>query len=118
MSFIRDELTSLNELRNSVKRKLEQLHFESRNEGAPRVEVVDVAAASKTPQSDSRTLWMMVLPPAVLFIVLGFFLVLDARPLRRPAATRDHRPAVNLRGRSILHPPIFTTPASPSTVIR
>ena len=88
ITFIKEELTSLYSMKDSVRRKLEQLIFESQ-EGAPRVEVVDAAPASKTPQSDSRSLWMMVLPPVVLFMLLGFFLVLDARPQARPAATRD-----------------------------
>ncbi len=86
ISFVRDELASLHSMRDSVIRKLEQLNFESQK-GAPRVEVVDPASASKTPQSHLRTRWMMMLSPAVLVILIGFFLVFDARyQTRRPAA--------------------------------
>jgi hypothetical protein len=88
IGFLRDELTSLYSMRDIVIRKIEQLNFESQK-GAPKVYVVDAAEASKTPQSDSRRLWMMVLPPVVLVMLLGFFLVLDSRPQARPAATRD-----------------------------
>jgi hypothetical protein len=79
ITFIKEELTSLYSMKDSVRRKVEQFRFESQK-GAARVEVVDAAAASKTPQSDSRSLWMRVLPTVVLFMLLGFFLVLDTRP--------------------------------------
>jgi capsular polysaccharide biosynthesis protein len=88
IEFLRDELTSLKSMRDSVRRKVEQLAFESLK-GKARADVVDAASASKTPRSDSRRLWMMVLPPAVFFVLLGFFLVLDTRPQARPTATRD-----------------------------
>jgi uncharacterized protein involved in exopolysaccharide biosynthesis len=88
ITFIKEELTGLYSLRDIVRRKLEQLGFESQK-GVARVEVVDAASASKTPQSESPSLWMMVLPAVVLFMLLGFFLVLDTRSRARPAATRD-----------------------------
>jgi hypothetical protein len=75
-------------MRDSVRRKVEQLNFEAQK-GTAKVEVVDAAAASKTPQGDSRRLWLMVLPPVVFFMLLGFFLVLETRPRARQAATRD-----------------------------
>jgi capsular polysaccharide biosynthesis protein len=79
ITFIRDELSSLNGMKDSVKRKLEKLQFESRKEGAPRVYVVDPAAASKSPRTDSRIGYLMSLPLGVLTILLGFFVVLEAR---------------------------------------
>ena len=59
-----------------------------------------------------------MLPPAVLFMLLGFFLVLDARSQTAETSSEGSQPAMNRRGRATCHPPIFTTPASPSTVIR
>jgi capsular polysaccharide biosynthesis protein len=88
ISFIRDELNSLNDIINSVRRKLEQLNFESQRNTA-RVYVVDAASASRTPQSDRRQFWMMLLPVAVFIMLLGFFLVLDARSQPPRPAVRD-----------------------------
>jgi capsular polysaccharide biosynthesis protein len=88
ISFIRDELNRLNDMINSVRRKLEQLQFESRKQTA-RMYVVDAASASRTPQSDRRQFWMMLLPPAVFIFLLGFFLVLDARSQPPRPAVRD-----------------------------
>ena len=68
-----------------MRRKLEQLNFESQK-GTARVEVVDSASASRTPQSDRRQLGMMMLPLAVFVVLLGFFLVFDARLTSRRAA--------------------------------
>jgi hypothetical protein len=95
ITFIRDELTSLKDMRDSVRRKLEQLQFESQKGGAPRVEVVGAASASKTPQSDSRMLWRVILPLAVLVVLLGTVLVLEAGFQTRRPAVRDHNLPVN-----------------------
>jgi capsular polysaccharide biosynthesis protein len=85
IEFIKDELTNLNSMRDVVRRKLEQLQFESQK-GVARVEVVDTASASRTPLNDRRELWMMMLPLAVFVVLLGFFLVFDAGfPIRRSA---------------------------------
>jgi uncharacterized protein involved in exopolysaccharide biosynthesis len=88
ISFIRDELNSLNDMINSVRRKLEQLNFESQRT-TTRMYVVDAASASRTPQSDRRQFWMMLLPAAVFIMLLGFFLVLDARSQPPRPAVRD-----------------------------
>jgi capsular polysaccharide biosynthesis protein len=93
ISFVRDELTGLKDMRDIVTRKLEQLQFESQGLGAPRVYVVDAASASGAPRSGGRILLMEALPPAILVVLLGFYLVLEARfPTRRPTVKDPNLP--------------------------
>jgi polysaccharide biosynthesis transport protein len=80
-TFVRDEVASLWEMSNSVKRKLEQLNFESQRTTA-RVEVVDAASAAKVPSANKRQRFMMMLPVGVLFAVLSLFLLLEIKAER------------------------------------
>jgi succinoglycan biosynthesis transport protein ExoP len=80
-TFVRDEIVSLTEMNNSVRRKLEQLNFESQR-GTARVEVVDSAAAAKIPSANKRQRFMMMLPVGVLFAVLSLFLLLEIKAER------------------------------------
>jgi hypothetical protein len=79
MTFFQDELSSLTSMRDSVRRKLEQLQFESLKDGQSRVYLVDQATPSKTPENDPRIRYAVMLTLATLFVVLGFFLMLEAR---------------------------------------
>ena len=78
---MRDEVVSLTEMKASVRRKLEQLNFESQK-GTARVEVVDPAAAAKSPSANKRQRFMMMLPVGVLFAVLSLFLLLEIKAER------------------------------------
>jgi capsular exopolysaccharide synthesis family protein len=78
---VRDEVVSLTEMKASVNRKLEQLRFESQK-GTARVEVVDAAAAAKSPSANKRQRFMMMLPVGVLFAVLSLFLLLEIKAER------------------------------------
>jgi capsular exopolysaccharide synthesis family protein len=80
-TFVRDEVVSLTEMKASVNRKLEQLRFESQK-GTARVEVVDAAAAAKSPSANKRQRFMMMLPVGVLFAVLSLFLLLEIKAER------------------------------------
>ena len=80
-TFVRDELVSLAEMNNSVKRKLEQLNFESQRSTA-RLYVVDPASAAKIPSANKRQRFMMMLPVGVLFAVLSLFLLLEIKAER------------------------------------
>jgi polysaccharide biosynthesis transport protein len=78
---VRDEVVSLTEMKASVNRKLEQLKFEYQK-GTARVEVVDSAAAAKSPSANKRQRFMMMLPVGVLFAVLSLFLLLELKAER------------------------------------
>jgi succinoglycan biosynthesis transport protein ExoP len=80
-TFVRDEIVSLTEMNNSVKRKLEQLNFESQRTSA-RLYVVDAASAAKSPSANKRQRFMMMLPVGVLFAVLSLFLILEIKAER------------------------------------
>jgi hypothetical protein len=73
-SFVRDELASLMDMKHTIRRKLEQLNFESQKTGMARVYEVDSPTVSKTPTTNERPKYMAILPLGVLVALLGLFL--------------------------------------------
>jgi succinoglycan biosynthesis transport protein ExoP len=80
-TFVRDEVASLTDMNNVVKRKLEQLNFESQK-GTARLYLVDPASTAKIPSANKRQRFMMMMPVGVLFAVLSLFLLLEIKAER------------------------------------
>ena len=77
VALVREDLTSLKGMQESVEKRIEQLQFDSRGEA--RIKQIDAARPSGMLVSDSRRkLWAMT-PVGVLALVLGLFLFLEIR---------------------------------------
>ena len=77
MALVREDLSSLKEMRTSVERRIEQLEFDSRGEA--RIQQIEKAKSSGVPVNDGRRkLWAMT-PVGVIAVVLGLFLFLELR---------------------------------------
>jgi hypothetical protein len=83
--FVRDELASLMDMKHTIRRKLEQLNFESQKTGMARVYEVDSPTVSKTPTTNERPKYMAILPLGVLVALLGLLLVLEVNDQRKRA---------------------------------
>jgi hypothetical protein len=80
--FARDELTRLQNMRDQVDRKLEQLKF-TNEKAAVHIEEMDLAQVPKEPDNTKRLKYMALLPLGVLPFVLGFFMFADGRARRK-----------------------------------
>jgi polysaccharide biosynthesis transport protein len=80
-SFLNYELTSLLNMRETIKRKQKQLEIEIDQETF-RVVLVDAAKAPKVPSNNKRLKYMAAAPVGVLFIMLGLFLLLEIKAER------------------------------------
>jgi len=77
VAMIREDLTSLKAMKDSMRKRIEQLQFDSRSEA--RINVIDKARPVGTLKGDSRRkLWAMT-PVGVIALVLGLFLLLEIR---------------------------------------
>jgi polysaccharide biosynthesis transport protein len=83
--FVKDDLKSSMEIREVVVRKLEQLKFESSNQLVG-VFLQDPASPPKAPRANDRPLYMAMVPIVTLFVLLGLFLLLEIRAIRRAIA--------------------------------
>jgi Mrp family chromosome partitioning ATPase/uncharacterized protein involved in exopolysaccharide biosynthesis len=76
-----EELATLRAREEQLKRTLAQVEFQSSQEPY-RVMLLDKAEVPKLPASDKRWRYMAAAPVAVLFILLGFFLLVELRAVR------------------------------------
>jgi len=77
IALVREDLGSLRGMKESVQRRIEQLHFDARGEA--RIKQIDRARNEGTIVKDSRRkLWAMA-PVGVLGLVFGLFLLLEIR---------------------------------------
>jgi polysaccharide biosynthesis transport protein len=80
-TFKRDDLSRYYNMFDQVNRKLEQLEFTKDKTGIE-IETTNEAELPKVPNNNKRLRYMALLPVAVLFGVLGFFLLLEVRSER------------------------------------
>ena len=79
--LLQHELNSLLSKKESVSRHLDQLKFEAVQDNF-RVSLQDEAAVPKIPSNNKRVKYMAAAPLAILFAMLGLFLVLEVRAER------------------------------------
>jgi len=80
-TFQRDDLNRYYNMFDQVNRKLESLEF-SKDKAGIEIERTDPAEIPKVPNNNKRTKYMALLPVAVLFGLLGLFLLLEVRSER------------------------------------
>src|SRR5271157_5240210 len=80
-TFERDDLSRYYNMFDQVNRKLEQLEF-TKDKAGIEIERTDEAELPKVPNNNKRLRYMALLPVAVLFGVLGLFLLLEVRSER------------------------------------
>jgi capsular exopolysaccharide synthesis family protein len=76
IALVREDLTSLRDMRMSVEKRMEQLEFDSRGEA--RINQIDPARPGVLIK-DSRRKYLMMAPVGVIAVVLGLFLFLEIR---------------------------------------
>jgi capsular exopolysaccharide synthesis family protein len=77
VALVREDLASLRGMKESVQRRIEQLHFDSRGEA--RIRQIDPARKSGMLTKDRRRNLWAATPVGVLALVLGLFLLLEIR---------------------------------------
>jgi capsular polysaccharide biosynthesis protein len=75
------ELSRLLKMQDIIEQKLEQLRFEQKEE-VFRVMKHDEAQVPKVPANNRRLKYMAALPVGIMFLVLGFFLMLEVKSAR------------------------------------
>lgn len=80
-TFERDDLNRYYNMFDQVNRKLEQLKF-NQNQAGISIEKIDPAVIPRATFNNKRQKYMVLLPVAVLFAVLGLFLLLEVRSQR------------------------------------
>ena len=80
-TFERDDLNRYYNMFDQVNRKLEQLEF-NQNQAGISIEKIDPAVIPRATFNNKREKYMVLLPVAVLFAVLGLFLLLEVRSER------------------------------------
>ena len=80
-TFERDDLNRYYNMFDQVNRKLEQLKF-NQNQAGISIEKIDPAVTPRATFNNKRQKYMVLLPVAVLFAVLGLFLLLEVRSER------------------------------------
>ena len=80
-TFLREEINSLTGNIQTVEQKLEQLKFESSKQ-LVRVFLQDPVSLPKIPSINKRIRYMAILPVALLFGVIGLFLLLEIKAER------------------------------------
>jgi hypothetical protein len=83
-AYVNYQLESLMHWEDQVRKNLEQLKYESRQQRY-RVRVLDEASASSTPASNKTLKFMAIAPWAVLFLLLGLFLTHEIKAGRKLA---------------------------------
>jgi hypothetical protein len=86
-TFLRDDLERYYGMFDQINRKAEQLEFFVRQAGII-VEKTDPAEVPKVPSTDQRVKYMAIAPVAVLFSLLGLFLVFGGQGSRPERGTR------------------------------
>jgi capsular exopolysaccharide synthesis family protein len=76
-AFIREDLSTLQDMRKSVDKRIEQLHFDALGEA--RINLIDPAKERGMFLGDSRNRYMLMTPFGVFATVLGLFLLLELR---------------------------------------
>ena len=79
--MLRHDLSSILNKKESVSRNLDQLKLESEQDTF-RVILQDIAAVPKIASNNKRVKYMAAAPLGILFLMLGFFLVLEVRAER------------------------------------
>jgi capsular exopolysaccharide synthesis family protein len=77
VALIREDLSSLRAMKDSVQKRIEQLRFDSRSEA--RIKTIDRAKEFGTLKGDSRRKLYAMTPVGVIAMVLGLFLLLEIR---------------------------------------
>ena len=80
-TFERDDLNRYYNMFDQVNRKLEQLKF-NQNQAGISIEKIDPAVTPRATFNNKRQKYAVLLPVAVLFAVLGLFLLLEVRSER------------------------------------
>ncbi len=80
-TFERDDLSRFYNMYDQVNRKLEQLEF-TKDKAGIEIDHTDLAELPRIPNNNKRLKYMALLPVAVLFAVLGLFLLLEVRSER------------------------------------
>ncbi len=80
-TFERDDLSRFYNMYDQVNRKLEQLEF-TKDKAGIEIDHTDLAELPRVPHNNKRLKYMVLLPVAVLFAVLGLFLLLEVRSER------------------------------------
>ncbi len=80
-TFKRDDLSRWYNMFDQVNRKLEQLEF-TKDKAGIEIEQTDPAELPRVPNNNKRLRYMALLPVAVLFGLLGLFLLLEVRSER------------------------------------
>ncbi len=78
IALIQDERTTLRGMQESVTRRLEQLRFEAKGEARIRPVNPNGAMVPNRPIADHRALVFSVIPLAMLFVVFGLFVGVEA----------------------------------------
>jgi polysaccharide biosynthesis transport protein len=77
VAFVHQDLASLQGMQESVLKRIEQLHFDSRGEA--RINQISTARAAGKLTSDKRRKLFVMTPVGVIGLVLGLFLFLELR---------------------------------------
>jgi succinoglycan biosynthesis transport protein ExoP len=77
VALVREDLSSLRGMQESVEKRIEQLHFDSRGEA--RINQIDKARNNGMLMKDSRKRLWAATPVGVIALVLGLFLFLEIR---------------------------------------
>ena len=80
-SMANQELMSLLRMREMIEQKLEELHFEQKQE-AYRVTKHDEAQVPRIPANNKRLKYMAVVPVGMMFLMLGLFLMMEIKAER------------------------------------
>jgi capsular exopolysaccharide synthesis family protein len=76
IALVREDLGSLRGMKESVQRRIEQLHFDARGEA--RIKQIDPARNGMLMKDSRRKLWALA-PVGVIGLVFGLFLLLEIR---------------------------------------
>jgi capsular exopolysaccharide synthesis family protein len=77
VALVREDLASLRGMQESVQRRIEQLHFDSRGEA--RIRQIDPARKNGMLVKDSRRKLWAITPVGVIALLLGLFLLVEIR---------------------------------------
>lgn len=77
MALVREELSSVGQMLDNVKKHLEQLRYEQK--GETRISRVSDARSTSTPSRNNRRVLMAVTPLAVLAAVFGLFVLVEVK---------------------------------------
>jgi len=80
-TFLRDDLNRFYNMFDQVHRKLESLEF-TKDKAGINIEEKHPAEVPRVPNNNKRQKYMVLLPVAILFAVLGLFLLLEVRSER------------------------------------